>query len=116
MAIIWRHKRSKINGLAARLPLRILGPNYQGLAGMVTADITVVTIAQPDATEDSVSGYTLDEVTTGAFSGKGYYWLNIPASYIDTNGVASVQITCTDGTAEPIVFQVVYPSWIQKIS
>lgn len=88
---------------SVKLPLRLTTAAGTGVTGKLNADITC-TVRKADGTSSTIASgsRTLTEVTTGAFSGLGYYELQI----LDTTASSAVGVftyAVTVSGAEPYV-------------
>jgi hypothetical protein len=89
-------------GANAEIPIRLLDSTGAAVAGVAYGSVTA-TLHKPGAGASTVtvspaSGSYWAEVTAGAFSGKGFYVLTIPAASIDTAGPNVVSVNGSTGT------------------
>lgn len=78
----------------ARLPVRLLAIDGTPVTGMDDSDIEVSLMKSDGTTvaDAAIGGFT--EITAGAFSGTGFYTLELDGDYVNLQGVFVYAVSC----------------------
>lgn len=86
---------------AVRLPVRLLDSSFAAVTGVAQGSTTVAILFPGGTSSSLVAGtnYTWTEISTGAFSGKGLYILEITQATLNGTGEYTVAINGGSGSA-----------------
>lgn len=88
----------------SKVPVRISDSGGLPISGLSYSAVSAAVLKSNGTVQTlTVTNSDWSEVTTGAFSGQGVYWLLIPASALDTTGFLSYAVTPTSGSYKSFI-------------